>query len=67
MGEIRDKKEKEQLKMNKQENGAWVDVCDQCLECEIYWKNNDTDSECEGEEEPCHEFRQCKHLKEERG
>ena len=40
--------------MNKQE--IWIDVCDECLDCKNYWKNNDTETECEGEEKPCHEY-----------
>lgn len=47
--------------MNKQE--IWVDISDKCLDCEIYWQNNDTETECEGDKEPCHEFRKCKHLR----
>ena len=27
-----------------------------CEECMWYWKNNDTVNECEGQDEPCHEF-----------
>ena len=27
-----------------------------CTKCFWYWKNNDTENECKGEEKPCHEF-----------
>jgi hypothetical protein len=38
--------------MNKSES----EVCEQCLECECYWQNTDSENECEGAKEPCHEF-----------
>ena len=46
--------------MNKQD----LKISDKCFECEIFWMNNDTETECEGAKEPCHEFRQRKYLKE---
>ena len=39
--------------MNKQEQV----INDKCFACECYWQNNDTGNECQGAEEPCHEFR----------
>ena len=31
-------------------------VCDDCLNCAHYWQNTDTENECEGQNEPCHEY-----------
>ena len=30
------------------------DCCDDCLNCAYYWQN--TENQCEGENEPCHEY-----------
>ena len=27
-----------------------------CKQCLLYWQNNDMESECNGQEQPCHEF-----------
>ena len=32
------------------------DCCDDCLNCAYYWQNTDTENQCEGENEPCHEY-----------
>ena len=32
------------------------DICDECYNCYYYWENNDTENECNGSEEPCHEW-----------
>ena len=37
-------------------------ISDKCYECEIFWANNDTETECEGDEEPCHEFRRSRFI-----
>lgn len=37
-------------------------ISDKCYECEIFWANNDTETECEGNEEPCHEFRRSRFI-----
>ena len=39
------------------------EISEKCYRCECYWQNCDTDTECEGMKEPCHEFRECKRLK----
>ena len=31
-----------------------MDKC--CENCYYYWENNDTENECKGSEEPCHEW-----------
>ena len=31
-------------------------ICDECVECDYYWVNNDTGEECQGLAKPCHEF-----------
>lgn len=31
-------------------------ICNECVECDCYWANNDT-GECQGQAKPCHEFR----------
>ena len=31
-------------------------ICDECVECDYYWANNDTGEECQGLAKPCHEF-----------
>lgn len=30
--------------------------CKQCEQCTYYWENTDTENECDGEDEICHEF-----------
>ena len=30
--------------------------CKQCEQCAYYWENTDTENECDGEDEICHEF-----------
>ena len=30
--------------------------CEKCCDCAYYWQNTDTENECVGEDEPCHEF-----------
>ena len=32
------------------------DCCDDCLNCAYYWQNTDTENQCEGENEPCHDY-----------
>ena len=29
---------------------------DQCEQCAYYWENTDTENQCEGEDEICHDF-----------
>lgn len=31
-------------------------ICDECYDCYWFWQNNDTECECQGNKEPCHEF-----------
>lgn len=31
-----------------------------CINCYWYWENNDIESECQGQENPCEEFIQIK-------
>ena len=43
---------------------SWADrynqeCCEKCTTCYYYWQNNDTENECLGEDEPCHEYIEC--------
>ena len=40
------------------EKNKTIDMCDECLECECYWQNNDSDINCQGSVEKCHEYRE---------
>ena len=31
-------------------------ICDECVECDYYWANSDSEFECQGQTKPCHEF-----------
>lgn len=31
-------------------------ICDECVECDYYWANSDSEFECQGQAKPCHEF-----------
>ena len=31
-------------------------ICDECVECDHYWANSDSEFECQGQVKPCHEF-----------
>lgn len=33
------------------------EICDECYKCKYFWKNTDTENECEGQtSKPCHEY-----------
>ena len=37
------------------------EVCDECENCKHYWRNNDTDEECTGQDSgPCFEYSEMK-------
>ena len=35
---------------------ALKDAHKECFACHWYWQNNDTENQCEGQKEVCHEF-----------
>lgn len=35
-----------------------MECCEKCTTCYWYWQNNDTGNECNGDVEPCHEYKE---------
>ena len=33
-----------------------MNICEECTTCKWFWLNNDTENECEGSTNPCHEY-----------
>ena len=51
---------KEELEIEEVElTSTFKKCCEKCTTCYYYWQNNDTENECLGKDEPCHEYIKC--------
>ena len=41
--------------------GVMSEICDKCLD--FHWYRDDVPEECEGQEEPCHEYSPCMEIR----